>query len=229
MSTIETTEAVQATASEHEPLRMSYEQWLAWEYSSGLTEWVDGEVIIMSPPSIDHQRVIQVVMFLLEMLEQVLQNGKLVIAPVAMRLHASGPVREPDLLYVLNEHLDRFSARQLDGPADLVVEVISDDSVARDRIDKFYEYQAGGVREYWIIDPREQTRRIDLYHRDPDGRYQPVPPEVGGIYRSKVVSGFWLRESWLWQEDPDTLAFAAEVVGVEQMLAAIRQRVTKQG
>jgi len=204
MSAIETTEPVQATAGEPEPLRMTYEQWLAWEYSSGLTEWVDGEVIIMSPPSIAHQRVLQLFAFILAMLQQVLGNGQLVVAPVAMRLNSSGPVREPDVLYVMEEHLDRFSARQLDGPADLVVEVISDDSVARDRVDKFYEYQAGGVC-------------------DQDGRYQPVPPEVGGIYRSKVLPGFWLRESWLWQETPNTLAYATEVVGVERMLAAIQQ------
>jgi len=223
MSAIETTEPVQATAGEPEPLRMTYEQWLAWEYSSGLTEWVDGEVIIMSPPSIAHQRVLQLFAFILAMLQQVLGNGQLVVAPVAMRLNSSGPVREPDVLYVMEEHLDRFSARQLDGPADLVVEVISDDSVARDRVDKFYEYQAGGVCEYWIIDPREQTRRVDLYALDQDGRYQPVPPEVGGIYRSKVLPGFWLRESWLWQETPNTLAYATEVVGVERMLAAIQQ------
>ena len=46
------------------------------------------------------------------------------------------------------EHLERLTEARLSGPADLVVEVVSDDSVARDRADKFYEYQAAGITEY---------------------------------------------------------------------------------
>lgn len=42
----------------------------------------------------------------------------------------------------------------LDGPADLVVGIVSPDSVGRDRGEKFYEYAQGGVPEYWLIDPQ---------------------------------------------------------------------------
>ncbi len=45
------------------------------------------------------------------------------------------------------------------GMADLVIEVVSDDSVARDRADKFYEYQTAGIQEYWIIDPHPIRKR----------------------------------------------------------------------
>jgi hypothetical protein len=45
--------------------------------------------------------------------------------PVGMHIQLSGPGREPDLIYVCTE-------RMLEGPADLVVEVISDDSVTRE-------------------------------------------------------------------------------------------------
>jgi Uma2 family endonuclease len=59
-----------------------------------------------------------------------------------MRATPDGPARQPDLLFVAREHLDRLTETRLSGPADFVVEVVSDDSVARDRADKFYEYQA---------------------------------------------------------------------------------------
>jgi hypothetical protein len=32
------------------------------------------------------------------------------------------------------------------------------------------------------------------------GWYEPVAPEAGGVYRSQVVPGFWLRVDWLWQK-----------------------------
>ena len=51
----------------------------------------------------------------------------------------------------------------LDGPADLVIEVISDDSVTRDRVEKFDEYLEAGVREYWVIDPRPGQQRALFY------------------------------------------------------------------
>ncbi len=223
MSSIETAEAIQANGAAQERLRMSYAEWLAWDYQGSLTEWIDGEVIVMSPPSVIHQAILVFLGTLLTMIVGATVRGQILLAPVGMRLHMTGPVREPDMIYVTDDHRDRFTQRQLEGPADLAIEIISDESVNRDRVDKFYEYQDGGVREYWIIDPREGRQRVDLYVLDETGRYQPVPPEVGGIYRSVVIPGFWLREAWLWQENPNALAALTEVVGVERMVEAIRQ------
>ncbi|MEZ5301901.1 MAG: Uma2 family endonuclease [Verrucomicrobiales bacterium] len=72
-------------------------------------------------------------------------------------MRARFPGREPDIIFVASENLGRIKNAFLDGPADLAVEVISPESQGRDRGDKFYEYQAGGVREYWIIDPERQV------------------------------------------------------------------------
>ncbi len=72
-----------------------------------------------------------------------------------MKLPTSG--REPDVLFIANDHLDRLKPPYLDGPADLVIEIISPESVKRYRGRKFFEYQAGGVAEYWLIDPAVQV------------------------------------------------------------------------
>jgi len=37
-----------------------------------------------------------------------------------------------------------------DGPADLAIEIVSEESRLRDRGEKFAEYEVGGVKEYWI-------------------------------------------------------------------------------
>lgn len=86
-------------------------------------------------------------------------------------------------------------------------------SVARDRDEKYSEYEAAGIREYWIIDPRPNRRRADLHVLDRAGRYQPVPVDTDGIYRSTVVEGFWLDVRWLWADEPDPVAALRQIVG----------------
>jgi Uma2 family endonuclease len=85
----------------------------------------------------------------------------------------------------------------LDGPADLVVEVVSPESVSRDRGDKFIEYEAAGVEEYWLIDPRRKT--AEFYRLDDQGRYQVMLSGETGEYHAAVVPGFWVRVEWFWK------------------------------
>jgi Uma2 family endonuclease len=106
--------------------------------------------------------------------------------------------REPDLLFITQENLGRLKNTYLDGPADLAVEIVSPESRLRDRGEKLAEYEMGGVREYWIIDPGEQ--RTDFYMLAADGRYERQRADAQGVYHSQVVEGFWLKEGWLWQE-----------------------------
>jgi Uma2 family endonuclease len=102
------------------------------------------------------------------------------------------------LLFIAQENLYRLKNTYLDGPADLAVAVVSPESRLRDRGEKLAEYEMGGVREYWIIDPGEQ--RADFYTLASDGRYERRRADGEGVYRSQVVVGFWLKEAWLWQE-----------------------------
>ena len=215
-------EATTTSAPERMPLRMSYAEWLTWEHEGGLTEWVDGEVIVLTPPTILHQRIVGFLSTLLHLFTQMYHLGQVLAAPVGMRAIVGGNGREPDVLFLATENLGFLTERAVEGPADLVVEVISEDSVARDRGDKFYEYQEGGVREYWIIDPRPSKQRVDLYVIDRDARYQPVPVASDGAYHSAVLPGFYLKEGWLWADEPNPLAALVELVGLERMMEALR-------
>lgn len=203
-------------------LRMSYEEYLAWADEDVHAEWVNGEVIVQMPPKEPHQRVVAFFVQLMGLFTQLLQLGRLLPAPFEMRATPDGPAREPDLLFVAREHLDWLSQERLSGPADLVVEVISDDSVARDRADKFYEYQEAGVREYWILDSRPGRERADFYVLDEKGRYRPVPPDSDGRYHSTVLPGFWLQVDWVTSaEPPDVLTALAQIVGRQKLIEVI--------
>ncbi|HXH10979.1 MAG TPA: Uma2 family endonuclease [Alphaproteobacteria bacterium] len=204
-------------------VRMSYEEYRAWAGEDVHAEWVNGEVIVQMPPKEPHRRVVAFLTALLTLFIQLFQLGRLFPAPFEMRAIPGGPAHQPDLLFVAREHLDRITEDRLNGPADLVVEVISDDSVARDRADKFYEYQAAGVREYWILDPRSGYERADFYVLDEHGRYRPVPVDPAGRYQSTVLPGFWLQVDWVLSvAPPDVLNALTQVVGPEKLVEAIR-------
>jgi Uma2 family endonuclease len=209
------TETATVGAALAPPAKMTYEQFLARTDEATYAEWVDGEVIALSPPQDWHQDLAGFLFALLRFFAEARQSGKVLPAPYQMKTAPDLPGREPDVLFVAREHLDRFKGSYLDGPADLVVEVISQDSRGRDRGDKFYEYEEGGVREYWLVDYlRKQT---EFYVRGQDEVFHPVMVGEDGIYRSAVLEGFWLRVEWLWQEPPPSLVEVLRELGLLPM------------
>ncbi len=135
---------------------MSYEKFL--EYAADIyAEWVNGEAIIFETPKVIHQQIGGFLYIMLSLYARSRSLGVVMIAPVAMQLCPHDPLREPDLLFVAQEHRDRLTVDRLKGPADLIVEVVFDSSVARDRADKFYEYQEAGVGG--ILDHRSTARQ----------------------------------------------------------------------
>jgi Uma2 family endonuclease len=194
---------------------MTYEEFLDWADEDTLAEWVAspgeeaGEVVMYSPASRKHQCLADFLVSVMRIFVEQREMGVIVSAPFQMKLEHSG--REPDVLFVAKENLDRLQETYLDGPADLAVEIISPESAGRDRGEKFYEYEAGGVAEYWLIDP--QKERAEFYQLEAD-QYQQVVPDAEGIYRSASLPGFWLRVTWLWQDPlPATEDVLLEVGG----------------
>lgn len=196
-------------------LKMSYEEFLNYGTDTTHAEWVEGEVIVFMPPTIIHQDIASFLVALLRFYAQLFNLGKVLTAPTEMRLETGKSGREPDILFIATKNLPRLEDKRLSGPADLMVEIISDESVERDRVNKFYEYQAAGVLEYWLIDPRLTKERVDLYWLLPDGKYQAILPDPQGRYHSVVLPDFWLKAEWLWTL-PDVLLTLAEIRGLSK-------------
>ena len=76
-------------------------------------------------------------------------------------------VVQPDLTVVCDR--EKLDARGCVGAPTLVVEILSPETSAKDRREKFYLYERVGVLEYWIISPVEQT--LLVFTRDEQGRY----------------------------------------------------------
>ncbi len=191
--------ALAEPGSEARPVpRMTYEEFLAWADEDTRAEWVNGEVVFMSPTSRSHQRVIRFLVRALGEFVEARQVGEIFSDSFQMRTGPDLPGRNPDVLFVANEHLSRVHETFLEGPADLAVEVVSVESRHRDTGEKFAEYQEGGVREYWLIDP--DRRRAVFYLLGADGLYRPADLDAEGAFHSTVLPGLWLKVEWLWQE-----------------------------
>ena len=75
-------------------------------------------------------------------------------------------------------------------PPALAVEVLSPSTAGRDRGVKFVDYAAGGVREYWIVDP--DARTIEQYLSDDRQPYRLLRKLDSGTLKCEVIDGFTL-------------------------------------
>ncbi len=117
---------------------MTYEEFLTQVDEDVHAEWVDGAVLRFGPPTARHQDVVGLFFSLLSIYALLRGLGRVFVAPFEMHV-SDRSSREPDVSFVATENAGRLTPERLDGPADLVIEVISNDSVGRDRGDKFYE------------------------------------------------------------------------------------------
>ncbi|MBX0328389.1 Uma2 family endonuclease [Oscillochloris sp. ZM17-4] len=101
----------------------------------------------------------------------------------------------PDLQVFRRDRLHRLRENYFDGPADLVIEVALPGHEAQDREMKARLYAAGGVPEYWVIDPA--ARRTDVLTLR-GGSYVVQAPDSDGRYRSTVLPGLTLDPVQLW-------------------------------
>jgi Uma2 family endonuclease len=176
-------------------LRMTEEEFVAWCDEDTRAEFVDGEVILLSPESLVDERLRWFVGPVLGIFVKHHGLGEVFGPNLQTRLRVELR-RIPDLIFVAKENAHRLQKNHLEGAPDLAMEIVSPDSVARDYREKYLEYERAGVREYWVINP--QVKQIDVYCLE-KGRFV-AQKKKRGVYHSKVVKGFYLRPQWLWQQ-----------------------------
>jgi Uma2 family endonuclease len=184
------------------------------QYMDQHTEWYKGSVIEAMPISGTHYELSTFLTALLNHYLWKTGEGKVRGERFTMRL-SEDYAPEPDILVVTTPHLDRLQETRLNGPADLAIEITSPESGKRDRGFKFYEYEQGGVREYWIIDPERQEAYF--YVLGDDGLYRFTAPDAEGYYTSTVLPRLRLKVGLLFEVPVPPVGHAVELVN--QMLA----------
>ena len=77
-------------------------------------------------------------------------------------------VVQPDIVVVCDQQkLDR---KGCNGAPDLIIEILSPSTAAKDTKDKYQLYEESGVKEYWMVYPGENI--IEVFKLDKKGNYQ---------------------------------------------------------
>jgi Uma2 family endonuclease len=119
-----------------------------------LIEFSDGCVEFLPMPTLSHQLM---VLFLYRALESFVAArglGTVLVAAYKVKLWER-KYREPDVIFVTNEH-ESWLGEQFSQGADLVIEIVSPEGRQRDLEIKRQEYAQAGIAEYWIVDPQAQ-------------------------------------------------------------------------
>lgn len=150
-------------------------------------ELLDGELIRVPAPRMDHQLV---VLRLASRLHEFVEErglGVVLIAPCDVVLSDTDVV-QPDVLFVSRERAHVIVPENVRGAPDLVVEVLSPSSGERDRTVKRALYARHGVREYWQVDPQARTVTV---LRAPGADFQTADVYRGDRFaKSAVLDGF---------------------------------------
>jgi Uma2 family endonuclease len=194
------------------PEYISYEDFLELGDEFRHSEWVDGKVILMSAVTDAHSSLCGYMCWMIQTYAGMLDLGEVRIDPFQMKTGPQLPGRAPDVMFIAKKNVRKLQSMYLEGPADLVVEVISPGTRSIDRGDKFYEYERG-VREYWLLDP--ERKQAEFYILGRDRIYRPAIVGDDEIFRSAVLKGLWLNVAWLWKSPRPAAAKLLKEWGID--------------
>lgn len=120
-------------------------------------ELIDGVIYDMGAPAVIHQKILgELHLLFRECVDAHEGVCDVYLSPCDVRLDSDNyTMVQPDLLVICREY--DLGAKAFDGPPDLTVEILSPSTRSKDMLLKLYKYQHAGVKEYWIIDPENET------------------------------------------------------------------------
>jgi Uma2 family endonuclease len=144
-------------------------------------EFINGKIIFHSPSQKRHIDVVGNLIKVLPTFTEKYNLGWVGFYDIMVSLTRND--YEPDVCFWKQSKAKDFTEDQMQFPApDLVVEVLSKSTENRDRTIKYEDYEAHGVKEYWIIDPTKQTieqyvlshKKYELLFKGKDGNIESV-------------------------------------------------------
>lgn len=120
-------------------------------------ELIDGTIYDMAPPNTIHQKIsYQLSRRIGNHIAN--HNGSCQVfpAPFAVFLNADDRTYvEPDISIICDK--DKINEKGCIGAPDWIIEIVSKSSQRMDYLVKLFKYRTAGVREYWIVNPINQT------------------------------------------------------------------------
>jgi Uma2 family endonuclease len=139
--------------------KLTYQDYLLLPDDGKRYEIIDGDLHMTPSPMTRHQTISGRLHYVLMGYLETHPIGTVFAAPYDVVLSDTDIV-EPDLLVVLQEGSARITEKHVQGAPDLVIEILSSRTAARDRELKRKRYERFGVREYWLVDPDQNSLEI---------------------------------------------------------------------
>lgn len=149
-------------------------------------EIIDGELHVTPSPSWAHQAIVAELLF--RIYDHVRRHalGHVVTAPLSVIL-GDKTETQPDIIYVSNERRRVITPSGIVGAPDLVIEVLSPSTAARDRNIKLVAYARAGIAHYWIADP--DAPAVEEYRLTSDGYALTARYEPGQAFEPELFPG----------------------------------------
>ena len=158
------------------------------------SELIDGVIYNMASPALRHQSISGAIYHQLwNYVDAHGGNCLPFIAPTDVRLDRDERTMVvPDVFVLCQPDDDRIdNDKYINGAPDLIIEVLSPSTRRKDMFTKLHKYEAAGVREYWIVDPKKEKVIVYLFGEESDVSLYGFDSEVPvGIYQGECRIDF---------------------------------------
>ncbi|MBI5242462.1 MAG: Uma2 family endonuclease [Elusimicrobia bacterium] len=175
-------------------IQFTYEDYLLFPEDGRRHELIDGDHFMTPAPSTRHQKIVGNLARFLGDHVALTKAGEVFVSPTDVVL-SDLDVVQPDLLFVCAARASIITEKNIQGPPDFVIEIISETSRKTDETIKRKLYERYGVREYWIVDPELET--VDVHRLGERGcvRAAELSLEAGHAVETPLLPGLKLKLS----------------------------------
>jgi Uma2 family endonuclease len=147
-------------------------EFLQWPDDGRHQELINGVHYVTPSPKLTHQELVgRLYLAIGNFLATRRHLGRVFVARLDVVL-SEWDVVEPDLLFVANDQRSILTEANVQGPPALVIEILSASTRRRDQGIKRRLYEQAGVREYWLVDPKQCE--LSICRRAEDGSFSTV-------------------------------------------------------
>lgn len=139
------------TEQTKQAIRFTYEDYMHFPDDRKQYQIVDGEVYVVPAPIPVHQAISMNIGFMVHSFVEKHNLGEIFHAPCDVIL-SNDNVVQPDIFFISKDRLNIITEKNIAGPPDLVIEILSPYTEKLDRTIKKDLYARYGVLEYWLVD-----------------------------------------------------------------------------
>jgi len=154
-------------AAPNPQVKFTYEDYVLFPDDGRRHELIDGDHYVTPSPVTKHQRISHQLSRLLGNHVARTNAGRVFTAPFDVVL-SDLDVVQPDVLFISAARASIITDKNIQGPPDLVIEILSETTRKTDEVIKRKLYERYGISEYWIVDPELETVKV---YRLTDQRY----------------------------------------------------------